>query len=80
MRAGGASRFALLALASAAFACLSFFGLLALWGLVAAPFARLRSASFVVAVALALSVALTVAASVFASRRFSERRAGEPRT
>lgn len=74
MRAGRALRFASLALASAAFACLAFFGLLALWGLVAAPFVRLRSASFVVALALALSAALTVAVAVIVPRR-SRRRA-----
>ena len=45
-----------------AFMAAVFFALLSLWGLLAAPFARLRSSSFVIVCALALSSVATVMA------------------
>ena len=48
-------------LATAAATGIVFFGLLALWGVAAAPFVRLESASFVIVVALAVSSAIVVA-------------------
>jgi len=57
-----AAAFAAGALACACFAATAFLAILSLWGVVAAPFVRLRSASFVIACALAGSVAATVAA------------------
>jgi len=47
-------------IASAFFACLVFFAVLTLWGLVFAPFVYLESASFLIICALAVSAVLTV--------------------
>jgi hypothetical protein len=71
---GRAARFALKAAFCAAFACVAFFGLLTLWGLVAAPFVRMRSASFVIVCALAVAAAATVAAYGLAARLWASRR------
>ena len=43
-----------------AFTAAVFFALLSLWGLLAAPFIRMRSSSLVIACALALSAVATV--------------------
>ncbi|OHD23972.1 MAG: hypothetical protein A2Y38_03075 [Spirochaetes bacterium GWB1_59_5] len=56
------SIFVLKTIACAAFACGAFFATLSLWGLVAAPFVRLESASFLIICALAVSAFATVAA------------------
>jgi len=61
-------------LACAAFSCVVFFALLSIWGLVAAPFVRLSSASFVIVCALAASGAVTVAAYGALSRWLAKRR------
>ncbi|PKL08200.1 MAG: hypothetical protein CVV51_10085 [Spirochaetae bacterium HGW-Spirochaetae-7] len=53
-----------IAVAAACFAFMAavFFALLSLWGLLAAPFVRMRASSFVIACALALSAAATLLA------------------
>jgi len=66
--------FVLKALASAAFACAVFFALLSLWGIVAAPFVRLQSASFLIVCALAVSAVVTVLVYGAFSRRLSRRK------
>jgi len=69
-----AASFAAWALACAAFACAVFFAALTLWGVVAAPFVRLRSSSFVIACALAVSAVATQAAYGAFRRRLRARR------
>ena len=66
--------FAGAALACAAFSCAVFFALLSLWGLVAAPFVRLGSASFLIVCALAVSAVVTVAFYRAFSRWLSRRK------
>jgi len=51
-----------------------FFALLSLWGLVAAPFVRLGSASFLIVCALAVSAVVTVAFYRAFSRWLSRRK------
>jgi len=64
-------------LTCAAFTGTIFFVLLSLWGVVAAPFVRLKSASFLIVCALAVSGAVTVL--VFgAFSRWLSRRKGLP--
>lgn len=70
-----AASFAVWTLACAAFACAVFFAALTLWGVVAAPFVRLRSSSFVVACALAASAVTTPVAYGAFRRRLRARRA-----
>lgn len=67
-------RFLLSTLMCAMGAGLVFFALLGLWGLAVAPFVSLRSASFVIIVALACSSVLTIAAYRVWYSRFSPRR------
>jgi len=66
--------FAAQAAACAGFAAIAFIAILSIWGVVAAPFVRLRSASFVIACALAGSVAATVVAWRAALRLYRRRR------
>lgn len=66
--------FALKTMACAAFECAAFFATLSLWGLVAAPFVRLESASFLIVCALAVSAVATVAAYGAFSRWLSRRK------
>lgn len=61
-------------MACAAFACAVFFALLSIWGIVAAPFVQLQSASFLIVCALAVSAAATVAAYGAFSRRLTRGR------
>lgn len=66
--------FFLKTLACAALACAVFFALLSLWGIVAAPFVRLESASFLIVCALVLSGVVTVLVYGAFSRWLSRRK------
>jgi hypothetical protein len=70
--------FILKMVACSAFACVLFFALLSLWGIVVAPFVRLESASFLIVTVLAVSGGLTVLAYGAFSRWLS-RGKGLPR-
>jgi len=69
-----AARFGLVLILAAISTGLVFFGLLALWGIVAAPFVVLRSARPVVACALLLAMAITVLLFNALQRRLVEKR------
>ncbi|GAB1433259.1 hypothetical protein MASR2M29_18840 [Spirochaetota bacterium] len=74
MKLSKAVRFGLVLILAAVSTSLVFFGLLALWGLVVAPFVVMGSARIVVATALLLAMAITVLLFNALQRRLVEKR------